>query len=112
MDLSDFVRYPLAFVIAIGILVTVHEFGHYWVARKLGVKVLKFSVGFGPALWSRRAGPDDTEYVLAAVPLGGYVKMLDETEGDVSPSDRARAFNNQPLWVRYAVVAAGPAAAP
>lgn len=98
----------LSFLVAIGVLVTVHEFGHFWVARRLGVKVLRFSVGFGRALW-RRQGADGTEYVLAAIPLGGYVKMLDEREGDVAPHELHRAFNRQTLWVRYAVVAAGPA---
>ncbi|MDX1514057.1 MAG: RIP metalloprotease RseP [Gammaproteobacteria bacterium] len=97
------------FVVAVGVLVTVHEFGHYWVARRLGVKVLRFSVGFGRPLWSRRAGVDQTEYVIAAVPLGGYVKMLDESEGEVPAEDRHRAFNRQPLATRFAVVVAGPA---
>lgn len=98
----------LSFVVAIGILVTVHEFGHYWVARRLGVKVLRFSIGFGRAIWSKRAGPDDTEYVIAAIPLGGYVKMLDEAEGNVAPAERHRAFNRQKLAVRFAIVFAGP----
>jgi regulator of sigma E protease len=75
----------LAFVVAICLLVTVHEFGHFWVARRLGFKVLRFSVGFGKALWTRVAGADRVEYVIAAVPLGGYVKMLDEREGPVAP---------------------------
>jgi len=100
----------LAFVAAIGVLVTVHEFGHFWVARRLGVKVLRFSIGFGRPLltWHRRG--DETEYCLAAIPLGGYVKMLDEAEGEVAPAERARAFNRQPLAVRVAVVTAGPLA--
>ncbi len=98
----------ISFIVAIGILVTVHEFGHFWVARRLGVKVLRFSVGFGRPLWSKRSGADDTEYVLAAIPLGGYVKMLDESEGDVAPADRHRAFNRQPLSTRFAIVFAGP----
>jgi regulator of sigma E protease len=97
-----------AFIVAIGILVTVHEFGHFWVARRLGVKVLRFSIGFGPPLWSRSTGQDGTELVIAAVPLGGYVKMLDEREGEVPASERHRAFNRQPLATRCAVVAAGP----
>jgi regulator of sigma E protease len=97
----------LFFVIAIGVLVTVHEFGHFWVARRLGVKVLRFSVGFGPALL-RREARDGTEYVLAAVPLGGYVKMLDESETEVPAGELHRAFNRKPLWVRAAVVVAGP----
>lgn len=98
----------LAFVITLGILVTVHEMGHFWVARRLGVKVLRFSIGFGKPLWSRRCGPDDTELVVAAVPLGGYVKMLDEREGDVRPEEQERAFNRQSLASRSAIIAAGP----
>lgn len=97
------------FVLALGILVTVHEFGHYWVARRLGVKVLKFSIGFGPPIWSRRGGTDDIEYVIAALPLGGYVKMLDENESEVDPAELQRAFNRQTLAVRTAIVLAGPA---
>lgn len=96
------------FVLAVGILVTVHEFGHFWVARKLGVKVLKFSVGFGRPIWSRY-GRDGTQYAIAMIPLGGYVKMLDESEGDVEEAERHRAFNRKPLGVRAAVVVAGPA---
>lgn len=96
------------FIIAIGVLVTVHEFGHYWVARKLGVKVLRFSIGFGKPLWIWRRGPDNTEYVIAAVPLGGYVKMLDEREAPVEPHEAHRAFNRKPLSSRFAIVFAGP----
>jgi regulator of sigma E protease len=98
-----------AFVVAIGILVTIHEFGHFWVARKMGVKVLRFSVGFGKPIWKKTAGPDQTEYVLACIPLGGYVKMLDEREGDVAESDLDRTFNRKSVWRRFAIVAAGPA---
>jgi len=98
----------LSFAVTLGILVTVHEFGHFWVARKLGVKVLRFSVGFGKPLWTRRAGPDNTEYVLAALPLGGYVKMLDENEGEVAPQELPRAFNRQSVSRRFAIVFAGP----
>lgn len=100
------------FIVAIGLLVTFHEFGHYWVARKAGVKVLRFSVGFGKPLisWRRTSAEgDDIEYVIAAVPLGGYVKMLDEREGEVSATDRPRAFNNQTISKRFAIVFAGPA---
>jgi regulator of sigma E protease len=97
------------FVISLGLLVTFHEFGHYWVARRNGVKVLRFSVGFGKALWSRR-GKDGTEYVIAAIPLGGYVKMLDEREGDVDPAELEQAFNRKSVWRRIAIVVAGPAA--
>ena len=98
-----------AFVVAICLLVTVHEFGHYWVARRLGFKVLRFSVGFGKALWTRVGGADRTEYVIAAVPLGGYVKMLDEREGPVAPEDLARSFTRRPHWQRITVLLAGPA---
>ncbi len=100
----------LAFLAAIAILVAFHEFGHYWVAKKLGIKVLRFSVGFGKPIWSKTAGKDQTEYVLAAIPLGGYVKMLDEREGDVPEDEVHRAFNRQSVWTRIAVVAAGPIA--
>jgi regulator of sigma E protease len=99
----------LAFVVAICLLVTVHEFGHYWVARRLGFKVLRFSVGFGKALWTRVGGVDRTEYVIAAVPLGGYVKMLDEREGPVAPQDLPRSFTRRPHWQRIVVLLAGPA---
>jgi len=98
------------FVVAVCILVTVHEFGHYWVARRLGFKVLRFSVGFGKALWTRLGGADKTEYVLAAVPLGGYVKLLDEREAPVAPDELPRSFNRRPHWQRIAVLLAGPAA--
>jgi regulator of sigma E protease len=100
----------LAFVVALGCLIVVHEFGHYAVARACGVKVLRFSVGFGKPLWCRRLGRDATEWVVAAFPLGGYVKMLDEREGHVDAADLPRAFNRQPVWRRFAIVAAGPAA--
>ncbi len=99
-----------AFVIALGALVIVHEYGHYLVARLCGVKVLRFSIGFGLPLWKRRFGRDQTEWVVAAVPLGGYVKMLDEREGEVAPQELDRAFNRQSVWRRFAVVIAGPLA--
>jgi regulator of sigma E protease len=96
-------------LVALGVLVTFHEFGHYWVARRCGVKVLRFSVGFGRPLWMRR-GKDGTEYVVAAIPLGGYVRMLDEREDDVPAAELHRAFNRQGVWKRIAIVAAGPVA--
>lgn len=106
----DLLYYVVAFVVALGILIVVHEYGHFWVARRLGVKVLRFSVGFGRPLWIRHVGPDRMEFVVAALPLGGYVKMLDETEGEVHPDERLRAFNRQPVRKRMAIVLAGPLA--
>jgi regulator of sigma E protease len=100
----------VAFVIALGVLIVFHEFGHYLVARWCGVKVLRFSVGFGAPVWSRRAGRDGTEWAIGAFPLGGYVKMLDEREGDVAPHELHRAFNRQVVWRRMAIVVAGPVA--
>ena len=105
----DILYSAMAFIVALGVLVTVHEFGHFWVARRLGVKVLTFSVGFGRALWSRRGRGGETEYVIAMIPLGGYVRMLDESEGEVAAHERHRAFNRKPLATRVAVVIAGPA---
>jgi regulator of sigma E protease len=99
----------LAFVVAIGLLVAVHEYGHYAVARAVGVKVLRYSIGFGRPLWLRRAGPDQTEYCVAAIPLGGYVKLLDERDCDVPFAERHRAFNRQSAPARIAILAAGPA---
>jgi len=96
-------------IVSLGLLVTFHEFGHYWVARRCGVKVLRFSVGFGKPLWSR-SDRHGTEFALAAIPLGGYVKFLDERETNVHPAERALAFNNKTVWQRIAIVAAGPAA--
>src|SRR5688572_8318070 len=101
----------LWFIIGVSLLVTVHEFGHFWVARKLGFKVLRFSVGFGKPLFKKIGGaPDHTEYVIAAVPLGGYVRMLDERDGAVSAADLPRAFTSKPPWQRILVLLAGPAA--
>lgn len=100
----------LWFLVAIGILVVVHEFGHYLAARLAGVKVLRFSVGFGKPLLSRRWGRDQTEWVLSALPLGGYVKMLDEREGNVAPAEAHRSFNRATVWRRIGIVSAGPIA--
>jgi len=94
-------------LVTLGVLVTFHEFGHYWVARRCGVKVLRFSVGFGSAIW-KRVGRDGTEYQIAAIPLGGYVKMLDAREGEVDPALRDQEFTGKSVWKRIAIVAAGP----
>jgi regulator of sigma E protease len=100
----------LAFVVTLGLLIVFHEFGHYQVARWCGVKVLRFSIGFGRPLLTRRWGKDQTEWVIAAFPLGGYVKMLDEREGSVAPQDLPQSFNRKPVMQRFAIVAAGPLA--
>jgi len=102
------VWYTLWFVIAVGVLVTIHEFGHFWVARRLGFKVLRFSVGFGQPLWSRRVGSDRTEIAIAPIPLGGYVKLLDEREGPVAPEDLPRSFTRRHPFQRILVLLAGP----
>ena len=99
----------LSFIVAISVLVAVHEFGHYIVGRWAGMKVLRFSIGFGRPLWSWRAGRDDTEYCIASIPLGGYVKFLDSREGDIDPADEGRAFDQRPIPSRIAVLLAGPA---
>jgi len=99
-----------AFLVVLGVLVVFHELGHYFVARLAGVKVLRFSVGFGRVIWSRRVGPDQTEWAVSAVPLGGYVKMADEREDALAPADVPRAFNRQSVYRRIAIVAAGPIA--
>ena len=112
--MADFFNNLLFFIIALGVLVTFHEFGHFWVALKLGVKVQRFSVGFGKAFYvhKRKVGKnqDEVEFALAMIPLGGYVKMLDERVEDVDETEKQRAFNNQSLAVRSAIVFAGPLA--
>ncbi|MDP9108103.1 MAG: site-2 protease family protein, partial [Pseudomonadota bacterium] len=103
----------LPFLLALGALVTFHELGHYWVARWCGVKVLRFSVGMGKVIYSRRIGPDQTEWALSILPLGGYVKMLDIRENPdvtLSPAELRREFTHQSVWKRMAIVAAGPIA--
>ncbi len=105
----DVLQTVLSFLVAIAVLVAIHEFGHFWVAKKLGVKVLRYSIGFGKPLWMKRAGPDQTEYVIAALPFGGFVRMLDERDGEVAEEEKHRAFNRQPLWKRFLIVLAGPA---
>ncbi len=100
----------LAFLVTLAVLIAVHEWGHYRVAVACDVKVLRFSIGFGRVVWRRKRGPDATEFVLSALPLGGYVRMLDEREGNVPAHEAHRAFNRKPLWQRTAVVAAGPLA--
>ncbi|MDP1941370.1 MAG: RIP metalloprotease RseP, partial [Gallionella sp.] len=100
----------LAFVGAIALLVVFHEYGHYWVARRCGVKVLRFSIGFGKVVYSKRFAGSDTEWVISAIPLGGYVKMLDEREAEVAADELSQAFNRKPVLQRMAIVVAGPLA--
>lgn len=108
MILTTLLQAALAFLLAIGALITVHEFGHYWVARRCGVRILRFSIGFGRPLWRRRFGPDNAELVVAMIPLGGYVKMLDGREEGLSPAERSRCFGDKSLAQRSAIVLAGP----
>jgi len=98
----------LSFVVAISILIAIHEYGHYIVGRWSGMKVLRFSIGFGKPIWLRRSGKDNTEYCLASIPLGGYVRFLDSREGPVEPEDEGRAFNQRPIAARIATLLAGP----
>ncbi|AOS15383.1 RIP metalloprotease RseP [Xanthomonas oryzae pv. oryzae] len=107
--MGDFIGSVWWMIVSLGVLVTFHEFGHFWVARRCGVKVLRFSLGFGKPLWMRR-DRHGTEFVVAAIPLGGYVKMLDEREGEVPPVELDQAFNRKTVWQRIAIVAAGPIA--
>ncbi|WP_407531051.1 sigma E protease regulator RseP [Vibrio parahaemolyticus] len=97
----------VSFIVALGILVAVHEFGHFWVARRCGVKVERFSIGFGKSIW-RKVGQDGTEYTISMIPLGGYVKMVDSRVDDVPESEKHLAFDQKPLWKRTSIVAAGP----
>ena len=98
----------LSFVVAISLLVAIHEYGHYIVGRWAGMKILRFSIGFGKPIWSRRSGKDNTEYCIASIPLGGYVRFLDSREGSIEPEDQGRAFDQRPIPARIAVLAAGP----
>jgi regulator of sigma E protease len=110
-DIMSLLQTAIAFIVALGVLVIVHELGHYWVARWCGVKVLRFSVGMGRIVFSRRYGPDQTEWAISMLPFGGYVKMLDAREQDISslpPSEVRREFTRQSVWKRIAIVAAGP----
>ncbi len=110
MSLFSFLTTIAAFALAIGILVTFHELGHYWAARWCDVKILRFSIGFGRPLWMKKFGPDQTEWAIGVLPLGGYVKMADERDGSADAVDKARAFNNKTVWQRIAIVLAGPLA--
>src|ERR1700683_4107717 len=104
----NLIWYLLWYVIAVGFLVVVHEFGHFWVARRLGFKVVRFSIGFGNPIWRRMLGQDPTELVIGWIPMGGYVKMLDEREWRVPPELLGRSFPHKPPWQRILVLLAGP----
>ena len=104
----SFLHTVISFIVALGVLIVVHEYGHYLMARLCNVRVLRFSVGFGRSLATWRLGPDATEWTIAVVPFGGYVKMLDEREAPVAPADLPRAFNRQSVWRRFLIVVAGP----
>lgn len=106
--MSEVIVNLLSFIVAISVLVAIHEYGHYLVGRLCGMKVLRFSIGFGKPIWTWIAGKDRTEYCISALPLGGYVKFLDEREGPVEPADEGRAFNHRPVPARIAVLFAGP----
>ncbi len=106
--MMDILHNIIAFLVTLGVLITFHEFGHYWVARRFDVKIQRFSIGFGRTIYNKRWGQDDTEFVVAALPLGGYVKMLDEREEQVATAELPRAFNRKPLWQRSLIVCAGP----
>jgi regulator of sigma E protease len=106
--MGEFLTSLLAFIVAISVLVAIHEYGHYIVGRWAGMKVLRFSIGFGKPIWSWVRGADRTEYCIAAIPLGGYVRFLDSREGPVDPADAGRAFNHRPIPWRIAVLLAGP----
>ena len=107
--MTSFLTNLAAFIALISILVAVHEYGHYIVGRWLGMKVLRFSIGFGKPIWMRRSGKDQTEYCVSAIPLGGYVRFLDSREGTIEPEDEGRAFDQRPIPARIAVLLAGPA---
>ncbi|MET1254724.1 RIP metalloprotease RseP [Aliikangiella maris] len=107
--MSELLWNAFYFIVTLGVLVTFHEYGHFWVARKLGVKVLTFSIGFGKPIW-KRVGKDGVEYIIAQIPLGGYVKMLDSREGEIASEDKQYEFTQKPLWVRSAIILAGPVA--
>lgn len=106
--MNSVITSALALLVTLGVLIAFHEFGHFWVAKRLGVKVLRYSIGFGKPIWMKTAGADKTEYAITAIPLGGYVKMLDEREGEVAEHELHRAFNRQNVYKRTAIVAAGP----
>lgn len=106
--MGDALTNLLAFIVAISVLVAIHEYGHYIVGRWAGMKVLRFSIGFGKPIWSWVRGADKTEYCISAIPLGGYVRFLDGREGPVAPEDEGRAFNHRPIPARIAVLFAGP----
>lgn len=107
-SMTSFLIMIVSFIVAIAILVSVHEYGHFWMARRVGIRVLKFSIGFGKPIWSRKSPKDGVEYIIASIPMGGYVKLLDEREGNVAPQDLPYAYNRAPVWKRILTLLAGP----
>src|SRR5580692_8903674 len=107
-DRMNLIWYALSYVVAVGFLVIIHEFGHFWVARRLGFQVVRFSIGFGKPIWRRMLGNGETELVIGPIPMGGYVKLLDERDGPVEPHLLARSFTRKPPWQRILVLLAGP----
>ncbi len=106
--MNEILQAIVFFVISVGVLITFHEFGHFWVARFFNVKILRFSIGIGRSIYTKRFGKDQTEFSIGLLPLGGYVKMLDDREGEVTEEEKKREFNNKPIWQRFCIVLAGP----
>ena len=106
--MNEILQAIVFFVISVGVLITFHEFGHFWVARFFNVKILRFSIGIGRSIYAKRFGKDQTEFSIGLLPLGGYVKMLDDREGEVTEEEKKREFNSKPIWQRFCIVLAGP----
>ncbi len=106
--MNEILQAIVFFVISVGVLITFHEFGHFWVARFFNVKILRFSIGIGRSIYTKRFGKDQTEFSIGLLPLGGYVKMLDDREGEVTEEEKKREFNSKPIWQRFCIVLAGP----
>ena len=106
--MNEILQAIVFFIISVGVLITFHEFGHFWVARFFNVKILRFSIGIGRSIYTKRFGKDQTEFSIGLLPLGGYVKMLDDREGEVTEEEKKREFNSKPIWQRFCIVLAGP----
>ena len=106
--MNEILQAIVFFIISVGVLITFHEFGHFWIARFFNVKILRFSIGIGRSIYIKRFGKDQTEFSIGLLPLGGYVKMLDDREGEVTEEEKKREFNSKPIWQRFCIVLAGP----